>query len=41
MLIPNLSHADGVKTFVPYDVKYIHKKILGELKIKGKEKVQF
>ena len=24
MFITNLSHADGAKTFVPYDVKYIH-----------------
>ena len=37
MLIPNLSHADGAKTFVPYDVKYIHKNSRGikDLKVKG------
>lgn len=39
MLIPNLSHADGAKTFVPYDVKYIHKiQGIKDLKVK---KVQF
>ena len=40
MLIPNLSHADGAKTFVPYDVKYIHKNSRGIKDLKVKEKVQ-
>ena len=43
MLIPNLSHADGAKTFVPYDVKYIHKNSRGikDLKVKVKSQKYF
>jgi len=41
MFITNLSHADGAKTFVPYDVKYIHTNSRGIKDLKVKKKVQF
>ena len=41
MFITNLSHADGAKTFVPYDVKYIHTNSRGVKDLKVKKKVQF
>lgn len=41
MFITNLSHADGAKTFAPYDVKYIHTNSRGIKDLKVKKKVQF